>query len=673
MNHKFFLNIVAIGLWLGITTMAFGKTDKYRCIWRDDPATTMTIGWNQRSGKQPIVYYGTTDYGTSISAYEYQKLPSKKVWAKGMNNHFARLTGLQPNTTYYFVIQDSDARSQRYWFKTAPDSPYERLSIMAGGDSRNHRKGRQNANKMVAKLRPHCVVFGGDMTGLDIAKQWEHWFEDWQLTISTDNRMTPIIAARGNHERSNNSLVDLFDVPHPNVHYALTLGGSLLRVYTLNTMISTSGSQKTWLENDLHNHDYVIWKMAQYHHPMRPHTKKKAEGQRAYRNWANLFYQHQVQLVVECDAHVVKTTWPVRPSYENGHDMGFIRDNQRGTVYVGEGCWGAPLRSANDNKKWTRNSGSFNQVKWIFVDQDKIEVRTVKTDNVNAISAVSPYDIFTPPSGLKIWRPSNGSVIRIKRRGHGALAYTTPKPIKRKVTIKKQPTVRAAKRKKVASKSKKTSSKRSKTATKRKIRTTKVVASTAKTIELVVHSFKVTYKNGNLLIDWKTNGEPAGTVCTVERSLNGFDFQTVSRLSLLGNTTLPQKYQMYDSKISVIDAPFIYYRLKHSLPNGAERYSNKQMIRRVEWEKYPLLKPESDGTVSVEFELIWKNNVQVSLFDNNGKVLKNQTYLDQLPSTHLKKVDVSNISAGVYLLSIHKGDGKYQHWRVEVGGNAVND
>jgi len=33
------------------------KADKLRVIWNNDPGTTMTIGWNQVSGKFPKVEY----------------------------------------------------------------------------------------------------------------------------------------------------------------------------------------------------------------------------------------------------------------------------------------------------------------------------------------------------------------------------------------------------------------------------------------------------------------------------------------------------------------------------------------------------------------------------------------------------------------------------------------
>jgi hypothetical protein len=399
-------------------------TDKYRIMWRDDPSTTMVIGWNQVSGSNPIVYYGTTDYGTNWLAYPYSRTVDRAVVYKGMNNHFVRLSGLQSNQAYYFVIKDSEGTSKRFWFKTAPDDPSVRLSIIAGGDSRNNRIPRQNANKLVGKLRPHTVLFGGDMTDKGYDSEWRDWFDDWQLTNGSDGRMIPIIAARGNHESTNYIIVNLFDVSSPNVYYALNMGGSLLRLYTLNTELSISGNQTTWLANDLTSNSNVTWKIAQYHKPIRPHVASKAEATSQYTYWAPLFYKHKVKLVIECDAHTTKTTWPIRPYTGSGSSEGFIRDDNSGTVYAGEGCWGAPLRRNDDDKPWTRNSGMLNQFNWIFIDQEKIEVRTIKTDNADNVGTVSDDNIFAAPLGLDIWNPSNGPVITIYPQSTNATLTT---------------------------------------------------------------------------------------------------------------------------------------------------------------------------------------------------------------------------------------------------------
>lgn len=409
-------------------SVGWASHGKYRLTLRNSPATTATIGWDQTDGASATVYYGTQDFGTDWEAYPLQQSANRKVYYRGMYNHFARLTNLTPNTAYYFVVRDEAGTSRRFWFRTAPDQPTERLSLIAGGDSRNNRVPRQNANKLVARLRPHAVLFGGDMTDDDTDQEWSDWFEDWQLTTGDDGRMIPIVAARGNHEQSNRSVYDLFDTPSADVYYGLTFGGNLIRTYTLNSLIAPGGEQAAWLQSDLEQASDVHWRMAQYHFPIAPHTQNKVSNVFEYTEWAPLFEQHRVKLVVECDAHTVKTTWPIVPSTGEGSQEGFRRDDERGTVYVGEGCWGAPLRDNNDNKNWTRASGKFNQFKWIFVDRSQLEVRTIRTDNADAVEQVSDANVFVAPANLDVWSPETGAVVTIYNEDFSAPEATITSP-----------------------------------------------------------------------------------------------------------------------------------------------------------------------------------------------------------------------------------------------------
>lgn len=627
-------------LFMFINNLAFAKMDKFRCVWRDNPATSMTIAWDQVSGENPTLYYGTMDYGTNIDDYTLSKTPSKQVKSKGMTNCFVRLINLEPNTKYFFVLKDNEEVTKRYWFQTAPDNPNERLSILAGGDSRNNREGRQNANLLVAKLRPHCVVFGGDMTGLDIDLEWKQWFDDWQLTIANDGRMTPIIPARGNHEKSNESIVDLFYVPSESVYYALNLGGNLLRIYTLNTMIATSGDQSEWLEKDLKNSDEMLWKMAQYHHPMRPHTSKKPEGTRVYQSWAHLFYDYNMQLVVECDAHVCKTTYPIRPSYGKGSDEGFVRDDERGTVYVGEGCWGAPIRPADDAKSWTRATGSFNQIKWVWIDKDKMEIRTIKTDNAAAVGTLKDKNRFSIPSKIDIWKPKTGAVITIKRRDNLPVATTE--------TVAKPAQPEAAPTNKVISKPQ-----------------PRPVPKVAKLNSLVIHSIKIEKQDNKAVVSWKTLGEPDAVMCDLERSTNGFDFTTVARLGLLGNTEKEQSYQLIDEHFAQQQSPYVYYRLRSYLPNGEEKYSNKEKISAKKAQDFPKL-AVIDRAVEVEYTLKKEGEVTFQIIDDNGESYLYRTYLGQEVGNHKKRIGLEEIKNGRYILSIKLTDGTMIFKQLEI-------
>jgi hypothetical protein len=263
-------------------------------------------------------------------------------------------------------IKTATHTSRPLWFITAHDSP-EPFTLIAGGDSRNHRKVRREANTLVARLRPLAVLFGGDFTAQDTKKQWGRWLDDWQLSISEDGRLTPLIPTRGNHD-SEAQLVRVWGNSHPHFYYAMSVGGQQARLYTLNSERPAGGEQQAWLRGDLKAHRDVRLKIAQYHKPMRPHSAMKMDGYDEYEHWAPLFTEHHLDLAVECDSHLMKVTWPL--VYDPEGELGFRRVSRGGTVFIGEGGWGAPLRSVSDAKSWTMKSGRINHVFLIDVEAE---------------------------------------------------------------------------------------------------------------------------------------------------------------------------------------------------------------------------------------------------------------------------------------------------------------
>ncbi len=403
------LAFLSIFAWAG---PAAAETARYRLTWNDNPTTTMTVGWDQVGGEEPRLYYGPEDHGTDVDAYPLSAAPSREVRLSTMDNRFVRLADLSPDTSYYFVIQDSDSTSERYWFRTAPATA-QPFSLIIGGDTRNNRKPRVNGNQMVAKLRPLAVLLAGDFTNSDANHEWIAWFDDWQHSISPDGRMVPLLPARGNHD-SNKTIHGLWDTPSESNVYSVGLAGGLARLYTLNTEVPAGGVQGAWLEQELETNGCARFPIAQYHRPMRPHHRGKSNGNDAYDNWSSLFYEGGLRLAVEADAHTVKRTWPVRP--DRAGDEGFSRDDENGTVYIGEGCWGAPLHSNDDPKEWTRASGSFNQVNWVQVHLDRIEIRTLQIDRVDGSGSVDDAHPLEVPPGLPVWNPDSGGVVTIPAR-----------------------------------------------------------------------------------------------------------------------------------------------------------------------------------------------------------------------------------------------------------------
>lgn len=410
-----------------IAATALAKSEKVRVVWQADPARQATIGWDQMSGTDAKVVYG-------VKNGEKTQLDQSAAVARtedymGMNNQYVHLEGLKPDTAYAFVVRDGEGETKQFWFKTAPAKP-QPFTFIAGGDTKTSneevRERYRRTNRFVPKLRPLFVVFAGDMTspGFD-AEQWQRWLDDWSVdTTSDDGRMFPIVPVRGNHEPDSEICDKLFGLFDAKNYFAFNVAGDLMRVYVLNSEINIGREikdvgrtdmtpalleQTAWLKADLEANPAAKFKITSFHKPFRPHTSRKAENDYLYDLWAQLFYDHGMSLAIEGDSHMHKITYPVRPSKESGSSEGFIRDDKRGTIFIGEGSWGAGARDADDIKPWTLQAGAFTQFKWIRVYPDHFEIRTVHTDDPTDVGSNSEDDVFATPKNIKFFKPTGGS------------------------------------------------------------------------------------------------------------------------------------------------------------------------------------------------------------------------------------------------------------------------
>ena len=437
---------LAVALLMGLGHTAAADSDLYRVAWTDNPSTTATIGWRQLSGTNARIEYGTASDGTGWSSHAVDEVRDMlhPDDSKSLDTSFAFLTGLNAGTAYYFQVCDSEGCSDTRWFKTAPDSA-EDMTFVAGGDSRTNREPRQIGNELVGKIRPHFVLFNGDFTDDGTEEQWRAWLEDWQLAESEDGRIYPIVATHGNHE---NDVVDMLSLVFgikESGYYTLNVGGDMMEIFTLNSETepgvgygayssqddSAWNAQKTQFATDAAN-STAIWKIGNYHRPMRPHTSGKTEGTGRIEAWANTFTDTGFELIVESDTHMAKYTFPVVLSDEEGSYQDFKRDDANGTMLIGEGSWGAPTRPTDDDKPWTMDSASFWQFKLVHASAEKLDIRTVQfgsetdlinntmldTDSVTALTQTEQdTNAFAIPAGLPLWAPLSGEVIELPVTG----------------------------------------------------------------------------------------------------------------------------------------------------------------------------------------------------------------------------------------------------------------
>ena len=385
------------------------KTEKYRLVWFEDPTTTATFVWNQLEGDPATLYYGLKNEGRNKSKYTERKEVDRVVEYDGMRNCMVTLGNLKPDSWYYMCLGDGAGVSRLFYFRTAPKLP-KSFTFICGGDSRNFRDIRQAANTMCRKLSPLFVAFTGDMISSDNAEGWNDWLDDWQLTMSDSGQLLPIVPHRGNHESRPESIPSHFGTSKDS-YGAFNIGSGLFRYYILNSEIPADGSQGNWLRSDLEkNAQGITHLVAGYHKPMRPHTSGKALGRNSYK-WAETFYRAGFDLVMESDSHVMKRTLPLKPFTGGGEDFKAAPNDPNATVYLGEGCWGAPLRKADVNYSWTVGTAAFNGFDWIHVTPGAIFDKTVKVGNVAQVGQVDPKNPYRNPKGLKLWAPNGGDEV----------------------------------------------------------------------------------------------------------------------------------------------------------------------------------------------------------------------------------------------------------------------
>ena len=416
---------------------SWATTSHYTLAYRDDPATTITIGW---SGDDGTVYYGTQDFGINYSSYPQNHATDRMATHKGQNRKFARLTGLSPNTVYYFVIHDSNNNtSQRFKFQTLSDDPNNPVCFVSGGDTRDGfsllgiyiedcpsgdcRQRRKDGNQIVSKIRPDFVAFNGDFIQnqitSDVTQEWNNWLDDWQLSISADGKIYPIVLTQGNHE-DNSDMYNIFDIPQDE-YYALDIHSGLFRFYSLNSEIGAcDATQLAWFTNDLQNHtgsaSAPAWKIVQHHHPTYA-MALYGLNQDQMDSWVGEFESYGVDLVMESHSHTTKWSWPcVKNSTNDGYDV----DTLDGIVYIGEGQWGAPHRdldyTGSSQKTWIRDQDVFDNFFFIRVSQDTIQIENVSFENISSIANIYDDQLGSfLPNGTTTWNPSNGNVIYITK------------------------------------------------------------------------------------------------------------------------------------------------------------------------------------------------------------------------------------------------------------------
>ncbi|PIU14093.1 MAG: hypothetical protein COT21_01200 [Hadesarchaea archaeon CG08_land_8_20_14_0_20_51_8] len=347
-------------------------------IWTSDPAHTVIANWRTNEN-----YIGQVRYGTTPGTYDETVEGTGGVTTNTFNGyiHHVKLTGLNPDTIYYFVCGNPDhGWSEELSFKTAPMERKD-IRFVVGGDTRDDARynyeswpsARDGITKLMASYNPDFVIFVGDYiwsgeyeesslfpyTRESFPDTWDNWLGAWyKYARTSDNRLIPLIPVIGNHEivypepsnydpntQASNYYM-LFVPPGSKAYYSLNWGPDL-HITILDSEIRDTSSdswkeQTEWLGQDLSENHVYLWKISVDHRPALDDLGIQHE-------WTQEFDVFHLDLMFSGHQHYYERSHPINLlSHQNHLSSESFESPENGTIYVVSGGWGAPLNGGSN-------------------------------------------------------------------------------------------------------------------------------------------------------------------------------------------------------------------------------------------------------------------------------------------------------------------------------------
>ncbi len=179
------------------------------------------------------------------------------------------------------------------------------------------------------------------------------------------------------------------------------------------------------------------------------------------------------------------------------------------------------------------------------------------------------------------------------------------------------------------------------------------------TLPIELLSFSGSNNNGFNLIKWTTASESNNDYFTIERSIDGINWQEITKIKAAGNSSNYNHYQYED--YSFISNEINYYRLKQTDFSGDFEYSNIISIESSEnIETYLSDIHPNPTNENIYFNVFTSQSdiANIELIDFMGNsIIKEEQHIHS--GKNDLKTDMSNLKNGIYILKITTlNDGK---------------
>ena len=329
--------------------------DQVRVSLRGDAHTSFAVVWHaatDASGSVKIledsgsrVFPGRPTDGTPIGS---------GVWRQ------AEVTGLQPGTTYKYVVTSGDAQTPEFQFRTESVGAHPvRFDVFGDQGDCTHFAAACRVMDGIAADKPDFVVGLGDFAYANDngADAWDLWANDIMRRYGT---WAPLMPATGNHEYAKGDSIEnykgRFALPKPSGNAALPVQSSgdfysfdygpvhLVALPEHYVNIGKNSEFMRWLRADLQaacSNPTIQWRIAFTHRPFYS-TGRRHGSDKAYQKYiAPTLERYHLDLVFSGHEHEYERSLQMRggkPVTKNPERW----QKGAGTAYVVTGGGGAP-------------------------------------------------------------------------------------------------------------------------------------------------------------------------------------------------------------------------------------------------------------------------------------------------------------------------------------------
>jgi hypothetical protein len=166
------------------------------------------------------------------------------------------------------------------------------------------------------------------------------------------------------------------------------------------------------------------------------------------------------------------------------------------------------------------------------------------------------------------------------------------------------------------------------------------------TLPVGLLSFEGTPENNSVKLLWSTSRETKSRYFEVQRSIDGYNYQTIAKINSTGNSAAPQDYLYLDHQAGAVN----YYRLRLTDNDGKTSLSKTVLIKIAGLpQKIYVLTNPFDNTIRLRLANQPQDHVNLQLFDMSGKLLISKVFKN---AGNLIELDApaAYLSRGIYLL-----------------------